>query len=92
MALSSRSRCHRSSLLPAVSFWRVGFEPWALVVHEAASAGRLILASENVGAVPHLVQPGYNGYIFDNERWRDLQLHGSGSAMTDVQLDQMSHG
>ena len=31
------------------------FEPWALVVHEAASAGRLILASENVGAVTHLV-------------------------------------
>ena len=67
------------------------FEPWALVVHEAASAGRLILASESVGAVPHLVQPGYNGYIFDNGDARGLAaLMARVAAMTDAQLNHMA--
>lgn len=67
------------------------FEPWSLVVHEAASAGRLILASENVGAVPHLVQPGYNGFIFDNNDVMGLaKLMLRVSSMSDEQLDQMS--
>ena len=67
------------------------FEPWALVVHEAASAGRLVLASESVGAVPHLVQPGYNGYIFDNGDASGLAAFMARvAAMTDVQLDQMA--
>jgi glycosyltransferase involved in cell wall biosynthesis len=67
------------------------FEPWALVVHEAAAAGRLILASENVGAVPHLVQPGYNGFIFSNEDVAGLAaLMSRVSAMGDARLDAMS--
>ncbi len=67
------------------------FEPWALVVHEAAAAGRLILASEDVGAVPHLVQPGYNGFIFSNEDTAGLAtLMSRISAMGDAQLDAMS--
>ncbi|HMG84960.1 MAG TPA: glycosyltransferase family 4 protein [Terracidiphilus sp.] len=67
------------------------FEPWALVVHEAASAGRLILASESVGAVPHLVQPGYNGYIFDNGDARGLAVFMARIAsMTDAHLEQMA--
>jgi glycosyltransferase involved in cell wall biosynthesis len=67
------------------------FEPWALVVHEAAAAGRLILASEDVGAVPHLVQPGYNGFIFNNEDVAGLAtLMSRVSAMGDAQLDAMS--
>jgi glycosyltransferase involved in cell wall biosynthesis len=67
------------------------FEPWALVVHEAAAAGRLILASENVGAVTHLVQPGYNGFIFNNEDVAGLaSLMSRVSAMTDSELDRMS--
>ena len=41
------------------------FEPWAVVVHEAASAGLLILTSKDVGASVHLVQDNFNGYIFD---------------------------
>ena len=40
------------------------FEAWGLVVHEAAAAGLLILASEMVGSVPHLVQDHYNGFVF----------------------------
>jgi glycosyltransferase involved in cell wall biosynthesis len=67
------------------------FEPWALVVHEAASAGRPILASENVGAVTHLVQPGYNGFIFNRDDAAGLAtLMLRVSAMTDAQLDRMS--
>ncbi len=69
------------------------FEPWALVVHETAAAGRLILASENVGAVTHLVQPGYNGFIFNNKDVVGLaNLLSRVSAMTDAQLDRMSQG
>jgi glycosyltransferase involved in cell wall biosynthesis len=67
------------------------FEPWALVVHEAAAAGRLILASENVGAVSHLVQPGYNGFIFNNKDAVGLAgLMSRVSGMTDIELDRMS--
>lgn len=67
------------------------FEPWALVVHEAAASGRLILASENVGSVTHLVQPGYNGFIFNNNDVAGLaSLMSRVSSMTDAQLDQMS--
>jgi glycosyltransferase involved in cell wall biosynthesis len=67
------------------------FEPWSLAVHEAATAGRLILASENVGAVTHLVQPGYNGFIFDDRDISGLAtLMARVSAMNDVQLDDMS--
>jgi glycosyltransferase involved in cell wall biosynthesis len=67
------------------------FEPWALVVHEAAAAGRLILACENVGAVTHLVQPGYNGFIFNNKDIAGLAILMSRvSEMTDAQLDRMS--
>ncbi len=67
------------------------FEPWALVVHEAASAGLLILASERVGAAVHLVQPNYNGYIFgkrDAEGLAALMLRIT--RMNDRTLDAMS--
>ena len=67
------------------------FEPWGLVVHEAASAGLAILASEKVGAVPHLVQPGYNGFIFGISDVVGLAtLMSQVSAMGDAQLDEMS--
>jgi len=67
------------------------FEPWALVVHEAAASGRLIIASENVGSVTHLVQPGYNGFISNNNDIHGLAtLMSRVSSMSDTQLDQMS--
>ena len=67
------------------------FEPWAVVVHEAASAGLVILASKNVGASVHLVQDNYNGYIFDG-----LDVNGLAALMShignlsDERLDAMS--
>jgi glycosyltransferase involved in cell wall biosynthesis len=39
------------------------FEPWALVVNEATAAGLLIVSTDKVGAVPHLVQNYYNGFV-----------------------------
>lgn len=40
------------------------FEPWALVVNEAAAAGLAIVASDVVGAAPALVHEGRNGATF----------------------------
>lgn len=40
------------------------FEPWALVVNEAAAAGLAIVASDVVGAAAELVRDGMNGFIF----------------------------
>jgi glycosyltransferase involved in cell wall biosynthesis len=72
-------------ILPSV------FEPWGLVIHEAASAGVPILASEQVGAVPHLVQPGYNGFVFGKKDPVGLaRLMFQMSAMSDERLDDMS--
>ncbi len=43
-------------ILPSV------FEPWALVIHEAAVAGLPIIATNVCGAAPHFVVSGYNGF------------------------------
>ena len=40
------------------------FEPWALVVNEAAAAGLAIVATDKVGAAAELVREGINGFIF----------------------------
>ncbi len=39
------------------------FEPWALAINEATAAGLIVIATENTGAVPHLVQNFHNGYL-----------------------------
>jgi glycosyltransferase involved in cell wall biosynthesis len=64
---------------------------WGVVIHEAASAGLLVFASENVGATPHLVQDNYNGYIFDSRDEKDLAaLMSRVSGLSDARLDAMS--
>jgi len=40
------------------------YEPWALVVNEAAAAGLAIVASDVVGAAAELVHDGVNGRLF----------------------------
>lgn len=68
------------------------FEPWGVVVHEAASAGLLILASRNVGAVVNLVQPNFNGYIFDPHDAEELSRFMSHvGSMNEERLNAMSH-
>lgn len=54
------------------------FEPWALVMHEAAAAGLALICSAEVGASVHLVQTGYNGYVVetgDAEELATAMLH-----------------
>jgi glycosyltransferase involved in cell wall biosynthesis len=56
------------------------FEPWGVVVHEAAAAGLAIIASTEVGSTAHLLQDGYNGFLFspgDVERLSRLLLQYS---------------
>jgi glycosyltransferase involved in cell wall biosynthesis len=68
-----------------------GFEPWGIVIHEAASAGLLIIASENVGAAVHMVQDNFNGFIFDDRDATSLAgLMKRISTMSEVRLDAMS--
>ena len=67
------------------------FEPWALVVHEATSAGLPVIASDQVGAAVHLVQPSYNGFIFSSGDVEDLaRLMLRVSSMSDARLESMS--
>jgi glycosyltransferase involved in cell wall biosynthesis len=43
------------------------YEPWALVVNEAAAAGLAIVTSDVVGASAELVRDGINGKVFKNK-------------------------
>jgi glycosyltransferase involved in cell wall biosynthesis len=40
------------------------FEPWAVVINEAASAGLAIISTNVVGAAAELVREGVNGHLF----------------------------
>jgi glycosyltransferase involved in cell wall biosynthesis len=40
------------------------YEPWGVVLTEAAAAGMAIIASDTVGAAPDLVRDGFNGGVF----------------------------
>ncbi|GAB4449330.1 MAG: hypothetical protein OHK0036_06120 [Bacteroidia bacterium] len=40
------------------------FEPYGVVIHEVASAGLPIIASEEVGAVEYFVEHNKNGFVF----------------------------
>lgn len=40
------------------------FEPWGVVIHEAATVGLPIIASDACGAAVHLLKEHYNGYTF----------------------------
>ncbi len=66
-------------------------EPWGLVIHEATSAGLLVLASEKAGAAVHLVQDNYNGFIFDGGDVKGLAaLMSHVSSLSEARLDAMS--
>lgn len=59
---------HRSSclILPSHMEW------YGVVVHEAAVAGLPLICSDGVGAVPHLLQDGYNGWTVEAGNRREL--------------------
>lgn len=48
------------------------FEPWGVVVHEATTAGLAVICTHSCGAVMHLVQENYNGYVVRPGDPRDL--------------------
>ncbi|MFN4243471.1 MAG: glycosyltransferase [Tepidisphaerales bacterium] len=48
------------------------FEPWAVVISEAAAAGLALVASHVVGAAPELVHDGINGRTFFSNDLDDL--------------------
>jgi glycosyltransferase involved in cell wall biosynthesis len=54
------------------------FEPWALVLNEAAAAEMAIVSSDVVGAAAELVRDGFNGRLFPP---------GNLAKMTDALLD-----
>lgn len=43
------------------------WEPWGVVLHEAAACGLPLIASSAVGAADHLIRPGGNGHVFPSE-------------------------
>jgi glycosyltransferase involved in cell wall biosynthesis len=47
-------------------------EPWGVVVQEAAASGLPLLCSDACGAAVHLLQDGYNGFLFETGNARHL--------------------
>jgi glycosyltransferase involved in cell wall biosynthesis len=67
------------------------FEPWALVVNEATAAGLIIVATDKVGAVPHLVQNYYNGFIVNVSDPAALaEVMKTVSCMTPERIERMA--
>jgi glycosyltransferase involved in cell wall biosynthesis len=67
------------------------FEPWGVVIHEATAAGLPIVASSAVGSTVHLVQDGYNGFIFTPGNAGELaNLLARTSRLSPEQLHKMS--
>lgn len=67
------------------------YDHWSLAIHEAVSAGLPIIATEKAGAVAHLVQPGYNGFIFSDQDAGELAgFMARVASMDDEQLEAMT--
>ncbi len=59
------------------------FEPWALVINEAAASGLAMVSSDVVGAAIELVRDGQNGFVFKS---------GDVDALTDALLKVTNPG
>jgi len=49
------------------------FEPWGVVVHEAAACGLVLILSDKVGSAPTFLIDKFNGYLFKDGNSRDLE-------------------
>lgn len=49
------------------------FEPWGVVIHEAASAGLPLILSNVCGATPHFLINNYNGFSIDPFKEEELE-------------------
>lgn len=66
------------------------FEPWGLVIHEAALAGLPIISSYVSGASTVYVRDGQNGYIINPDEESLLRSMKLISAASDKKLSEMS--
>lgn len=64
------------------------YEPWAVVINEAAAAGLALIASDSVGAAHELIRDGVNGFVFSRgnlsdfaDRLRQATLAGQAIAL-----------
>lgn len=48
------------------------FEPWGVVIQEAAASGLPLILSDDCGASAHLLRPYYNGFSFSSGNIEDL--------------------
>lgn len=71
----TRSAFHASDVFVLAS----DFEPWAVVINEAAAAGLVIVASDIVGAAREIVEDRVNGRIF-----RSGDVSSLSAALSDV--------
>ena len=83
-AVSALYRCADVLVLPS------DYEPWALVINEAAAAGLAIVCTDVVGAAAELVRDGVNGFLFPPG-----DLHELTKRLLDVtspdRIDAMKH-
>jgi len=67
------------------------FEPWGVVVHEAAAAGLAIICSKACGAGDVFVRHGENGFVFETADADTLAGHlGAVAALPAARLRQFS--
>ncbi|MGC4036271.1 MAG: glycosyltransferase [Chitinophagaceae bacterium] len=66
------------------------FEPWGLVIHEAALAGLLVISSHSCGASTFFVRDGQNGYIINPDENSLLTAMKAVSQTNDKDLQNMS--
>jgi glycosyltransferase involved in cell wall biosynthesis len=68
-------------------------EWYGVVVHEAATAGLPLICSDGVGAVPHLLQDGFNGWaVAADDKDELVQAMVRMSSMSPERLKAMSDG
>lgn len=63
------------------------FEPWGVVVHEAASTGLPLLLSDVVGSSPVFLKNGYNGYSFLSNDY--MSLYGAMSKIASLDVESL---
>lgn len=66
------------------------YEPWGVVIHEAAMAGLPIIASYKAGAITYFVRDGQNGFIINPDEGSLLEAMLTISALSEKELTNMS--
>jgi glycosyltransferase involved in cell wall biosynthesis len=80
-AVLSQATC---LILPSV------FEPWALVIHEAAISGLSIICTHACGASTQFVRDGQNGYIIHADKGSLISAMKKMSAKSQKAIEEMS--